>query len=194
MDVVQDEDQRAKIISNREANMSRGVRLLSAVLLVSAVSCTDGSTAPGPNAGTIGNPALGFDEYGYNEVAGIFQGPADGVDKKLDGKVWGSAVYASDLLVMKWNKDWNRGRDEGWSNPPYNAWTSNEWNGMVPGGSGETWHYKIVWVGDCKSNGALVPIGGYCIWDQFAVLLSHGTAGQHFWDAHALPSGYGAFP
>ncbi|TDA39279.1 MAG: hypothetical protein DSO08_02465 [Candidatus Methanomethylicota archaeon] len=48
----------------------------------------------------------GFDEYGYNYEARIFVGKADGVDRVLDGKVWGDPTYANDWLVMKWSKAW----------------------------------------------------------------------------------------
>jgi len=136
----------------------------------------------------------GFDEFGYNDRARIFVGPADGVDRVLDGAVWGDPTYANDHLVMKWNAEWDRGNDEGWGVPPYSAWTDNEWNGMVPGGSGETWHYKIVWVDDCGALGTPVAGGGYCVWNQFAVILSQGTAGgAHLWDVLAAPAGYGGY-
>ncbi|OGH24842.1 MAG: hypothetical protein A3B47_00010 [Candidatus Levybacteria bacterium RIFCSPLOWO2_01_FULL_39_24] len=138
--------------------------------------------------------STGFDQYGYNRTARNFVGPADGVDRVLDGKVWGDSTYAKDRLVMKWNAEWDKGNAEGWKKPPYNAWTDNEWNGMVPNGSGETWHYKIVWVGPCGAAGIPVSSGGYCIWGQFAVILSQGTfAGQHFWDVLARPAGYGSY-
>ena len=96
---------------------------------------------------------------------------------------------------MKWTRDWDRGNDEGWSDPNGypDAWTSNQWNGQVTGGSGEVWQYKIVWIGNCGADGTPLPDGGYCIWGQFEVLMSHGTvANQHFWDAHAIPAGYGS--
>jgi hypothetical protein len=32
-------------------------------------------------------------------------GKADGVDRVLDGKVWGDPTYANDWLVMKWSKE-----------------------------------------------------------------------------------------
>ena len=68
-------------------------------------------------------------------------------------------------------------------------------NGMVPGGSGESWHYKYAWVGECGAYGDPLPNGGYCIWGQFEVIMSHGTVdGQHFWDARANPAGYGFYP
>jgi hypothetical protein len=136
----------------------------------------------------------GFDEFGYNRTARIFQGPADGVDKILDGAYWGNTLYAKDQLKMKWNAEWDRGNLEGWGNPPYSAHLDNSWNGKVPGGSGETWHYKFAWVGPCGADGTVLPSGGYCIWGQFAVIMSQGSVGnQHFWDAHANPSGFGAY-
>jgi hypothetical protein len=140
-----------------------------------------------------GSPG-GFDEFGYNYKARIFNGTADGVDRNLDGTVHGDSTYANDQLAMKWNAEWDRGNDENWLHPPYNAWTSNEWNGMVPGGSGEVWHYKIVWVGSCGADGTELENGGYCIWKQFAVILSQGTyQGEHIWDTLASPAGYGAY-
>lgn len=137
----------------------------------------------------------GFNENGYNYKARIFNGPADGVDKVLDGKVWGDPTYANDHLVMKWNAEWNRGNAEGWTNGPYDAWENNEWNGAVPGGSGEVWHYKIKWVGsELEASPYWVP-GGYAVWGQFEVIMDQGTAdGVHIWYAHGIPSGYGAAP
>jgi hypothetical protein len=87
----------------------------------------------------------GFDEFGYNYQARVFVGKADGVDRVLDGKVWGDPTYANDLLVMKWSKAWDDARFHGAKWTP-DAWETNEWNGAVPGGSGEVWHYKIIWV------------------------------------------------
>jgi hypothetical protein len=140
---------------------------------------------------TIVYAAGGFDEFGYNDAARIFNGLADGIDRILDGKVWGDPYYANDKLVMKWNAEWDRGNDEKWANPPYDAWENNEWNGKVPGGSGEVWFYKIKWVGPC-TNYETFPDGGYCIWGQFEVLMDHGIAGvEHIWFTHANPAGYG---
>lgn len=144
-----------------------------------------------PSLAVTGN---GFDEYGYNRTARIFNGAADGVDKVLDGAYWGNTDYANDKLLMKWTADWDRGNAEGWSDPAGypGAWISNEWNGKVKGGSRETWHYKIQWLGPCGADGTPLPDGGYCVWGLFEVILSHGTvANQHFWDAHARSSGFG---
>lgn len=155
---------------------------------------TGGGTCMAPLGGVMTIVSTGFDQYGYNRCARIFNGPADGLDGKLDGKVYGSATYAADHLKMKWNAGWDRGNLTGWSDPNgyRGAWIDNQWNGQVPGGSGVTWHYRIRWIGPCGGHGAPTGSGGYCIWGQFEVVMSHGTVeGQHFWDAHAIPSGYG---
>ena len=140
--------------------------------------------------GSAGGEA-GFDEFGYNYNARIFVGAADGVDKALDGTVWGDSFYANDHLVMKWSKAWDDARFHGAAWTP-DAWEDNEWNGMGPDGSGEVWHYKIVWVGPELEAGPYWREGGYAVWGQFEVIFSHGTAGgEHSWETHALPSGYG---
>jgi len=148
---------------------------------------------------TVANAAQptekGFNEFGYNYSARLFSGSADGVDKMLDDKVWGSSTYAKDHLVMKWNAEWDRGNAEGWEKPPYAAWENNEWNGAVPGGSGEVWHYKIVWDQGCATKGVPSTEGAYCIWGQFATIMDQGTAGgEHIWLTHANPTGYGSYP
>ncbi len=139
-------------------------------------------------------PALGrggFDEFGYNYGARLFSGPADGVDRTLDGTVWGDPLYAADHLVMKWSKGWDDARFGGAAWGP-DAWCTNHWNGQVTGGSGETWHYLIVWVGpELQDSGYWRP-GGYPIWGQFEVIFSHGTGpDSHFWETHATPTGLG---
>ena len=132
-----------------------------------------------------------FDEFGYNYQARIFVGRADGVDRVLDGTVWGDPTYANDKLVMKWSKGWDDARFHGVKWRP-DAWCINEWNGMVEGGSGEVWHYKIVWVGPELENSPYWREGGYAIWGQFEVIMSQGTVqGEHIWETHATPSGLG---
>jgi hypothetical protein len=147
-----------------------------------------------------GKPSTkGFDESGYNRTARIFNGTAwSWCMDKVGSESWCESYlgdYANDKLVMKWNAEWDRGNAEGWINPPYDAWENNQWNGKVPGGSGDVWHYKIVWVGNCTADPTLVPDGGYCTWGQFATIMDQGTtSGVHEWFAHAVPSGYGSYP
>lgn len=133
----------------------------------------------------------GFDQFGYNYQARIFVGPADGVDRNLDGAVWGDPTYANDHLVMKWSKAWDDARFHGalWSP---DAWTTNEWNGQAPDGSQSVWHYKIVWVGAALENSPHWRPGGYPIWGQFEVIMDQGTDSTgHQWYALATPNGLG---
>jgi hypothetical protein len=135
----------------------------------------------------------GFDMFGYNYQARIFVGKADGVDRVLDGAFWGDPMYANDWLVMKWSKAWDDARFHGapWT---CDAWLSNEWNGAVSFGSGEVWHYKIIWVGPELENSPCWREGGYPIWGQFEVIMDQGILSDHTHNffAHAIPTGYGA--
>lgn len=138
-------------------------------------------------------PATGFDEFGYNYVARTFSGKADGVDRNLDGSVWGDAKYGNDHLKMTWSKGWDDARFNGadWT---CSAWEDNQWNGSVPNGSGENWHYKIVWVGPELQNSTCWHEGGDPIWGQFEIIMSQGSVDhQHFNDLKAKPAGYGVF-
>jgi hypothetical protein len=178
-------------------------KLLSAVgaaLVLAAAMAAPAAAAKPDDFDAKGNVLhsvadTGFDDFGYNDVARIFSGKADGVDRNLDGTVWGDPTYANDLLVMKWNAEWDRGNAEKWTDPPYAAWETNEWNGMAPGGSGAVWHYKIQWVGPCGADGTGLPDGGYCLWGQFEVLMDQGLdpafGPGHIFGAHALPNGFG---
>jgi hypothetical protein len=147
-----------------------------------------------PSAAYAGGPAGkgGFDQYGYNDTARLFNGTGGSwcLEKGLPFSCLDlpGTVYANDKLIMKWNAAWDTCNAGG---ACAGAWTDNEWNGQVPGGSGETWHYKIVWVGPCTD-----PVdGGYCIWGNYEVILSQGTtASGHLWDTRAKPAGYGSYP
>ncbi len=151
-----------------------------------------------PTLAGAGGGGGGFDEFGYNRTARIFNGPVSGWCLARGASADCMGIYSNDRLVMKWNAEWDRGNTEGWSNPPYNAWENNEWNGAFPGGSGAVWHYKIVWVGACGPDYTPLPNGGYCIWGQFEVIMDQGVDPSygpgHFWFAHANPTGYGSYP
>lgn len=132
----------------------------------------------------------GFNDYGYNYTARIFNGPADGVDKTLDGKVWGDPTYANDQLVMKWSAAWDEGNAGNWT---ADAWCTNHWNGDVPGGSGESEFYKIIWVGPELGNSPLWRDGGYAVWGQFEVIFDRYLPSDHAleWFAKTTPAGLG---
>lgn len=139
--------------------------------------------------------SAGFDEFGYNRQARVFVGPASGWCLERGDSADCLGIYSNDRLVMKWNAEWDRGNDEDWTDPDgYDAWEDNEWNGMVPGGSGSVWHYKIKWSELCK-NGGTPADGGYCIWGQFEVLMDQGMDPSygpgHMFFAQATPNGYG---
>lgn len=133
----------------------------------------------------------GFDQFGYNYNARLFVASADGVDRSLDGAVWGDPTYANDHLVMKWSKAWDDARFHGAPWTP-DAWVDNEWNGMLPDGSRTAEHVKIIWVGPDLESSQYWRDGGYAIWGEFEAILDQGMVnGQHMWWAHAQPAGYG---
>ena len=141
------------------------------------------------------DPGTGFDQFGYNYNARIFVGKADGVDRVLDGKVWGDPMYANDNLVMKWNEAWDLCNDHGNNDVTYclGAWTSNEWNGMMPDGTQSVWHYKIIWVGATGRSSPYWRDGGYVVWNNYEVIMDQGVDPTgHAVYAHAIPNGYGA--
>jgi hypothetical protein len=120
--------------------------------------------------------AVGFDQYGYNYQAHLFQGTYDSVDRVLDGKYWGTVDdYVDDSLSMKWSDDWlanvdcnHDGKlDRGLVNSTVTGislgWTTNHVEGDYLDGAGVEQHYtyfvKIVWVGP-----------GGSLWGQYEVV------------------------
>jgi hypothetical protein len=103
--------------------------------------------------------------------------------------------YGNDKLVMKWNAAWDACNAAGNDSVSacLGAWTSNEWNGNVPGGSGVTDHYKIIWVGPGAEVSPYWVAGGYTVWGSYEVIMDQGTdTSGHFWFAHGIPNGYGS--
>lgn len=127
----------------------------------------------------------GFED-GYNEQANIFNGTGmEWCMEKVGDQAWCEGYlgpYGDDQIVMKWNEEWPAAAD---------AHENNNWNGMRPDGSGDTWHYKIDASQVC-ADGSTPTDGGYCIWGSYEVVQSHGTSGgEHIWEANAQPNGYG---
>lgn len=144
----------------------------------------------------------GFNEFGYNYCARIFNGTGSSwaaayADKKgVDVPDMG--VYGPDKLIMKWNAAWDACNLDPTETNCTGAWTDNEWNGMVKGGSGSVWHYKIKWIGgDCGADYTPLTDGGYCVWGSYETTMDQGkdpnldSGPGHLWFAHAKPNGYG---
>ncbi len=161
-----------------------------------------GAVAGALMLGALAVPAFaagGFDQYGYNNTARIFNGTGSswcqgkfGLNKATCDASLGA--YANDKLVMKWNAAWDACNAAGTNSAAdcLGAWTDNEWNGLVPGGSGETAHYKIVWVGgDCGADYTPLADGGLCIWGSYEMLMLQGTYSGGHYIVKAVPNGYG---
>ncbi len=166
------------------------------IIVSGALAITQNSDGTSSLAAAAGGA---FDQYGYNDKARIFTGPADGVDRTLDGMVWGSTTYAKDRLVMKWNAAWDNCNAAGNNDEAAcaGAWLDNEWNGAPVGGSGEVWHYKIIWVGTGGASSPYWKAGGYSVWGNYEVLMDQGvvlgnSGAVHTWFAKSMPNGYGS--
>jgi len=154
------------------------LKLLFILILLAGLVCISPVAAKG-----------GFDQYGYNYQARIFVGPSDGYDRILNN----DPIYGNDHLVMKWSKEWDDARFHNGTWGP-GAWVSNEWNGKVEGGSGDSEHCKIVWYGPC-SEGVRLEDGGVCIWGQFKIIMDQYSYsdGTHDWITRVSPNGYGYY-
>lgn len=121
----------------------------------------------------------GFDQFGYNYQAHEFNGNYDSVDRKLDGKYWGTTGdFVDDHLWMKWSDDWLSNKDcsgdgkldrgaPGSSGYPNisQGWLTNHVEGDYDsdGDGMQDAHYtyfvKIVWVG-----------AGGSLWGQYKII------------------------
>jgi hypothetical protein len=136
---------------------------------------------------SAGDPiSTGFDEFGYNYQAHLFNGTYDSSDRNLDGTYWGNTGdYVDDQLRMKWSEDWlsnkdcdgtgklDRGGDgtDGGSR----GWLTNQVTGDYTDGDGNVQHYtefsKIVWTG-----------AGSPLWGQYTMIqnvYNDSAAGEH---------------
>ena len=151
---------------------------------------------------------------GYNWKANVFVGTGmqycqQRISPTITKDACETAIEedADDHLVMKWSKAWHmavfgpdniRGGSDtlSWSDAvdQYgSAWVNNQWNGMVPGGSGGSYHSKIIWVGTpCNDGNPNWRDGGSCIWGQMEIIHKQGKdSSEHYWGPHGIPSGYG---
>ena len=180
--------------------MRRLLAVLTGVLLLAAILSTAAVAAPPSGAGrcatiqggtitdSVGNPiSTGFDEFGYNYQAHLFNGTYDSSDRNIDGTYWGSTGdYVDDKLMMKWSDSWlanvdcdgdgnlDRGLVDGTVGGTSMGWLTNQVVGDYLDNDGNVAHYtnfvKIVWVG----------LGG-SLWGQYDIIqevLNDPASGQ----------------
>lgn len=162
------------------------VIILAIILVVAGLVATKYVIAGKPSScatiqsGTIidsaGNPvALGYDEFGYNYQAHMFNGTYDSSDRKLDGKYWGqTGDFVDDKLMMKWSDPWlanvdcngdnklDRGLVDGTVGGTSLGWLTNEVIGDYSDENGDhhfTDFLKIVWTGP-----------GSPLWGQYTII------------------------
>lgn len=134
-------------------------------------------------SGTItdsaGHPiTVGFDQFGYNYQAHLFNGTYDSSDRKIDGTYWGATGdYVDDNLMMKWSDAWlanvdcngdgklDRGLINGESDGISKGWLTNQVEGDrdSDGDGTQDAHFtefvKIVWTGP-----------GSPLWGQYTII------------------------
>lgn len=132
----------------------------------------------------------GFDEFGYNYQAHIFNGTYDSSDRVLDGTYSGATDdYVDDQLIMKWSDSWlanvdcnndgklDRGLVKGDVGGTSLGWETNQVNGDYDSdGDGTqdahfTYFAKIVWTGP-----------GSPLWNQYTIIMetyNDPVAGDH---------------
>ncbi len=114
---------------------------------------------------SAGNPITeGYDQFGYNYQAHMFNGTYDSSDRNLDGTYWGdTGDYVDDKLMMKWSDAWlsnvdcsgdqklDRGLVDGVVGGISLGWLTNHVEGDYTDANGVIQHYtnfvKIVWTG-----------------------------------------------
>jgi hypothetical protein len=163
---------------------------LAATLALVGLLATVGVAAAAPGGGcatikggtitdSLGNTlSTGYDQFGYNYQAHIFNGTYDSSDRVVDGTYWGTvADYADDRLIMKWSDAWianvdcdgngklDRGLVGGVVGGVSRGWLTNQVNGDYDSDADLTQdaHYtlfdKIVWVGP-----------GGSLWGQYEII------------------------
>lgn len=107
---------------------------------------------------------VGYDQYGYNYQAHLFNGTYDSSDRNLDGTYFGSTGdYVDDNLMMKWSDEWlsnvdcnsdgklDRGLVNGVVGGTSLGWLTNFVEGDYFDINADNQHYtyfiKIVWTG-----------------------------------------------
>ena len=153
----------------------------------------------------------GYDEFGYNYQAHIFNGRYCDYDRVIGGP------YSHVTLVMKWNDAWlsNRDRDgdgkldRHWGHPSYigsGAWCTNLQYATEEDGTHWVYYVKIVALDHPKdqytystdSYGTHVYYNnievGVLIWGSFVIIqrVYNEQAGPHGIEYLVQPAGFGA--
>ncbi len=137
--------------------------VLSASVTFAASSCA--TIKDGTITDSAGNPVVsGYDQFGYNYQAHMFNGTYDSSDRNNDGTYWGqTGDYVDDKLMMKWSDAWlanvdcngdnklDRGLVDGAVGGISKGWLTNHVVGDYTDGNGDVQNYtdfvKIVWTG-----------------------------------------------
>lgn len=144
--------------------------------LVSAADAGCTNIQSGLITDSVGNTVeVGYDQYGYNYQARMFNGTYDSSDRNLDGTYWGSTGdFVDDKLIMKWSDAWlanvdcnadgklDRGLVNGVPDGISKGWLTNQINGDYLDANGNqhyTWFDKIVWTGP-----------GSPLWGQYTII------------------------
>jgi hypothetical protein len=150
--------------------------LLASPALAQCVKIKDGTITDS----TFATITTGYDKYGYNYQAHMFNGLVDNYSRPPV-----VVTEGTENLVMKWSDDWlanvdcdgdnklDRGLDvkTGTITGVSQGWVTNHFEGDYSGSDGEMHHYtyfaKIVFVGPAPSPD---PWAGTRIWGQYAVI------------------------
>ncbi len=160
---------------------------LAAKVLPSQSSCT--TIRSGVLQDSLGNTlVVGYDKFGYNYQAHMFNGTYDSSDRSLDGKYFGqTGDYVDDKLIMKWSDSWlasvdcnndgklDRGLVEGTVSGTSMGWLTNQVNGDYMDLDGKERRFtdfiKIVWTGP-----------GSPLWGEYSIVqevLNDPAGGFH---------------
>ncbi|MEN8041732.1 MAG: hypothetical protein ABFR95_09535 [Actinomycetota bacterium] len=179
----------------RVLSVMTGVLLLTALFASAAIAAPPASDScatikSGDIVDSAGNPiSIGFDEFGYNYQAHMFNGTYDSSDRKMDGMYWGQeGDFVDDKLMMKWSDSWlanvdcdgdgklDRGLVDGVVNGVSMGWLTNHVVGDYTDADGIVQHtsefIKIGWVG---------PEAGD-LWGQYTIIqeiYNDSGTGEH---------------
>ncbi|MGE5393027.1 MAG: hypothetical protein ACM3NH_04770 [Candidatus Saccharibacteria bacterium] len=159
--------------------------LLCAVSGSAQTPCTPVKIQTGTVMSSVGPIATGFDKWGYNYQAHMFNGLSSNYSRPEVPDTDGT-----EQLVMKWSDDWlanvaceqdsarklARGYDPktGMAAGVSKGWVTNHYEGDYLGDDNEYHHYtyfvKIVWVGAAPTDGTTDPWAGKRVWGSYAII------------------------